>query len=49
VVCIYRTAGLIVQTLLMDMEFEKLRDKLPNAILNTTASREHGGEIERKI
>jgi len=38
-----------VQTALMDMEFEKLRDKLPNVTLNTTAAREHIGEIERKI
>jgi hypothetical protein len=33
----------------MDMEFDKLRDKLPNVILNTTAAWEHVGEIERKI
>jgi hypothetical protein len=38
-----------VQTALMDMEFKKLRDKLPNVILNTTAAQEHVGEIERKI
>ncbi len=38
-----------MQTALMDMEFEKLRDKLSNEILNTTAAREHVGEIERKI
>ena len=38
-----------MQTALMDMEFEKLKDKLPNVILNTTAAREHVGEIERKI
>jgi len=38
-----------VQTALMDMEFEKLRDMLPNVTLNTTAAREHVGEIERKI
>ena len=42
-------AGFIVQTALMDMEFEKLRDKLPNVILNLTAAQEHVGEIERKI
>jgi hypothetical protein len=33
----------------MDMEFEKLRDKLPNVILNTTSAQEHMGEIKRKI
>jgi hypothetical protein len=46
---IYGMAGFVVQTALMDMEFEKLKDKLPNVILNTTAAREHVGEIERKI
>ena len=46
---IYGTAGFMVQTALMDMEFEKLKDKLPNVILNTTAAQEHVGEIERKI
>ncbi len=38
-----------MQTALMDMEFEKLRDMLPNVTLNTTAAREHVGKIERKI
>jgi hypothetical protein len=38
-----------VQTALMDMEFEKLKDKLPNVTINTTAAREHVGEIPRKI
>ena len=49
VIRIYSKAGFIVQTALMDMEFEKLKDKLPNVTLNTTASREHMGEIEKKI
>ncbi len=34
---------------MMDMEFEKLVDLLPNVTINTTAAREHVGEIERKI
>ncbi len=46
---IYGTAGFIVQVAMMDMEFEKLKDMLPNVTLNTTAAREHIGEIERKI
>ena len=33
----------------MDMEFEKLKDRMPYVVLNTTAAREHVGEIERKI
>ncbi len=46
---IYGTAGFIMQTVLMDMEFKKLKDKLLNVILNTTSAREHVGEIKRKI
>jgi hypothetical protein len=38
-----------MQTGMMDMEFEALRELLPNITLNTTAAREHVGEIERKI
>jgi hypothetical protein len=34
---------------MMDVEFEKLRTLLPHVALNTTAAREHVGEIERKI
>jgi hypothetical protein len=48
VICIYGKVGFIVQTTLMDMEFEKLRDKLSNVILNTMAAQEHVEEIERK-
>ena len=46
---IYATAGFVVQIAMMDMEFEKLRDMLPNVTLNTTAACEHIGEIEQKI
>ncbi len=46
---IYGKSGFIVQTALMDMEFEKLKDKMMNVRLNTTAASEHVGEIERKI
>ncbi len=44
----YGVAGLIVQVALVDIEFEKLKDVLPNITTNTTAAREHVGEIERK-
>jgi hypothetical protein len=46
---IYGKSGFIVQTALMDMEFEKLKDKMMNVRLNTTAASEHVGEIEQKI
>jgi hypothetical protein len=49
VIRVYIVAGFIVQVALMDMEFEKLKDVLPNITINTTAAREHVGEIERKI
>jgi hypothetical protein len=46
---IYSTAGFIIQTTMMDMEFEKLRPLMPHVALNTTAAQEHVGEIEQKI
>jgi hypothetical protein len=49
VIRIYGKAGFIVQTSMMNMEFKKLRDLLPNVAPNTTAAQEHVGEIERKI
>jgi hypothetical protein len=45
---IYGTAGFVVQVAMMDMEFEKLRDMLPNVTLNTTAARKHVGEIDSR-
>jgi hypothetical protein len=45
----YATAGFIIQTTMMDMGFEKLRPSMPHVALNTTAAREHVGEIEQKI
>ncbi len=46
---IYGTAGFIVQVAMMDMEFKKLRDMLPNVTLNTTAAHDHVGKIKWKI
>ncbi len=40
IVRIYGRAGFIVQTSMMDMEFQKLKDLLPNIALNTTAAQE---------
>ena len=34
---------------MMDMEFEKIRDEFDKVVVNTTAAREHVGEIERVI
>ncbi len=46
---IYATAGFVIQTALMDMEFEKLKSMMPHMALNTTAAREHIREVEQKI
>jgi hypothetical protein len=46
---VYARGGFAVQTMMMDMEFEKLVDLLPTVAINTTAAQEHVGEIERKI
>jgi hypothetical protein len=46
---IYAAAGLKLQTLLMDMEFEPLKALFPHSVINTIAANEHVLEIERKI
>ncbi len=50
--CIVRTyarAGFTIQTILMDNEFEKVKDNIPMVNLNTPAVGEHIGEIEHRI
>jgi hypothetical protein len=44
----YARAGFNVHTILMDNEFEKIKDHV-HATLNTPAESEHVGEIERRI
>ena len=46
---LYRREGFIVRVVLMDIEFESLTDVLDLVQVNTTATREHIGEIERGI
>jgi hypothetical protein len=46
---VYAGAGFTVQTVLMDNEFEKVWDHMPEANMNTPAAAEHIGEIECKI
>ena len=45
----YACGGFVVRLVLMDMEFEKIKDNFDKVEVNTTASREHVGEIEREI
>jgi hypothetical protein len=49
VIYIYRRGGYMVRTCLMDMEFEPLVNCIDEVIVNTTAAREHVGDIERVI
>ena len=46
---VYKQAGFVVRTILMDREFEKIRPLLHNLECNTTAAKEHVSEVERTI
>ena len=45
----YESGGFVVNLMLMDMEFEKIKDVLPMVEVNTTAAREHVPDIEGQI
>ena len=45
----YARGGFVVNLILMDMEFAKIKDLLPMVEVNTKAAREHCPEIERQI
>ena len=49
IVKVYARGGFIVRLVLMDMEFEKIKDDFDKVEVNTTAAREHVAEIERGI
>jgi hypothetical protein len=46
---VYKRAWFVVRTILMDREFEKMKNCLPNVECNTTAAKEHVSEAERAI
>ena len=46
---LYSRGGFTVGTVLMDNEFEKLRNLVPVLAVNTTAAKEHVPEVERRI
>ncbi|KAL7466217.1 hypothetical protein ACHAXS_006508 [Conticribra weissflogii] len=46
---IYARAGFTVQTILVDGQYEPLKQQLLNIVVNTTASSEHVGEVERTL
>ena len=49
IVKLYTRGGFIVRLVMMDMEFEKIKDEFDTVIVNTTGARDHVGEIERLI
>jgi hypothetical protein len=49
IVQMYARAGFTVSTILMDYEFEKVRDHVPGININTTAAAECVNKIEQKI
>ena len=46
VVKLYARGGFVVRLVLMDMEFDKIKDLVGLVEVNTTAAREHVAEIE---
>jgi hypothetical protein len=49
VMALYSHGGFHVGTILMDNKFEKLRDLMPEIIVNTIAAKEHVPEVKRCI
>ena len=49
VIQLYSRAGFGVQTILMDMEFDKVIPELPGMVVNTSAAKEHVADIEQRI
>ena len=46
---LYARGGFIVNLALVDKEFDAVKEHLPFLQVNTTAAREHVGEIEREL
>ena len=46
---LYAQASFIIQTFLMDMEFEKVRDLLPQVNEYTSTTNEHMAEVKRRM
>ena len=44
---LYARGGFVVHLVLMDMEFECIRNDFEKVAINNTTAREHVGEIER--
>ena len=49
IVKLYAQGGFSVKVVLMDKEFDKIRDAVGHLEINTAAEREHVAEFERQI
>jgi hypothetical protein len=49
IINVYARAGFCVQTILMDNEFDEVRDHVSTINMNALAASEHIAEIERQI
>ena len=47
IIGLYSRAGFIIQTILMDMEFDKISPEIPEVVLNTSEASEHVAEGKR--
>ena len=49
IIILYSRAGFVIQTILMDMDFNKVAPELPKVIINMSAASEHVAEVGRTI
>ena len=47
IICIYSRAGSIIQTILMDIEFDKVVSEIPEVVVDISAASEHVAEVKR--
>ena len=49
IINLHSSAGFIIQTILMDIEFNKVIPKTMQVVINTSAASKHDAEVERHI
>ena len=49
IISLYSRAGFIIQTIFMDMEFNKAVPEIPEVMVNTSAASKHVAEVKREI
>ena len=47
IISLYSTAGFIIQTILLEMEFDKVVPGIAEVVINTSAASEHVAEVKR--